>query len=317
VFCLLYAVSTYLVIGQIGGEVDLDRARYQIVGASAVAALGYVVLAALFKLSKIEMAAMAINGVIVLLSITRTFLLVLFTQALVFVGQVRRVFSPRLIAVGVLGLVALVGVLTFGERQVVRWQERITGSGSSTYIEYQTVYTRLSEWEFMLSDWTKSTDNFLIGSGIAARTTYFKSRELGGGSDFMVGFGHNQHLSMPFTAGAVGGLPLLFLQFFQAWLAWRFLRQTIRSPHLRSDAVFLGAWGAAIVLGYFALNLVSPTFAVRAMSLWFGVGTGLLLGAQALFDPINRPSRAPPTQPRGSGGFAPRSGRWSGSEPAR
>jgi hypothetical protein len=298
IFCLLYAGSAYLTFDASAGGVDLEKVRFQIVGASAIAALGYVVLAALFKLTKIEIAATALNGLIVLLSITRTYLLVLLAQAAVYIGQVRKVFSPRLIAAGVLGFVALAGVLTYGQQQVVRWEDRIVGSGGSDFTEYQTVYTRLSEWQFMLTDWTLSPDHFLFGSGIAARTTYYKPRELGTGSEFMIGFGHNQHLSMPFTAGAVGGLPLLFLQWFQAFVAWRFLRHTIRMPHLRGDAVFLGAWGATIILGYLTLNMFSATFTVRGMSLWFGIGTGLLLGAQALFDPDNAPRKAQPAAPR-------------------
>jgi hypothetical protein len=297
-FCLLYAGSAYLTFDASAGGVDLERVRFQIVGSSAIAALGYAVLAALFKLTKVEIAATALNGLIILLSITRTYLLVLVAQATVYVGQVRRVFSPRLIIAGLLGLVALAGVFTYGQQQVLRWEDRIGSSGGSSFTEYQTVYTRLSEWQFMINSWTSSTDHFLFGAGIAAKTTYYKPLGLGSGSEFMIGFGHNQHLSMPFTAGAVGGFPLLFLQWFQVFAAWRFLRHTIRTPHLRSDAVFLGAWGATILIGCFTLNMFAATFTVRGMSLWFGIGTGLLLGVQALFDPVNTPRKGQPAAPR-------------------
>lgn len=299
VFCLLYAGSAFIMFNLTSGGIDYDRVRFQIVGASSIAALGYVVLAALFRLGKIEMAAVVVNAVFVLLSITRSFLVVVGVQGSVFLGKVRQVFSPRLIMLGMAGVVALVGVIGFGQRQVVRWEERIGGSGSG-YVEYQTVYTRLSEWDFMLSDWTKSSDHFLFGSGMAARTTYYKPRELGGGSEYMIGFGHNQHLSLLFTSGAVGGLPLLFLQFFQGFLAWRFLRRTINYPHLRNDAVFLGAWGATMILGNLAANTLAAAFSVRGISLWLGIGTGLLLGAQALFDPENAPRRPRAAAPRAS-----------------
>jgi hypothetical protein len=298
IFCLLYSGSAYLIFNASAGGIDLERIRFQIVGASAIAALGYFVLAALFKLTKVEIAATALNGVIVLLSVTRTYLVVLVAQAAVYVGQVRRIFSPQLIAAGLLGFVALAGVLTYGQRQILRWEDRIVGGGGSDFTEYQTVYTRFSEWQFMLNEWTLSPENFLFGSGIAARTTYYIPRELGTGSEFMIGFGHNLHLSMPFTAGVVGGLPLLFLQWFQAFAAWRFLRHAIRTPRLRNDAVFLGAWGATIIIGYLTLNMFSAAFAVRGMSLWFGIGTGLLLGAQALFDPDNAPRKATPAAAR-------------------
>jgi hypothetical protein len=38
----------------------------------------------------------------------------------------------------------------------------------------------------------------------------------------------------------------------------------------------------------------------RGSSLWFGIGTGLLLGAQAMFDPANRPGAATRAPPRAS-----------------
>jgi hypothetical protein len=290
VFCLLYAVASYFITNLIKGGIDVEKVRFEIIGASVIAAIGYAVLAALFKLTKIEIAAMAVNGALVLISVTRSYLLVFAAQATVFIGHIRRVFSPRVIA---LGVVALLGVLTYGQQQLSRWDTRILGGGRSDFQEYQTFYTRFSEWDFMLRAWTESSSSFLFGSGLAARTIYFLPRELGGGTEFMIGFGHNQHLSMLFTAGIVGGIPLLLLQWYQVYLGWRFLRQTIRFPHLRNDVVFLGAWGATMILGHNAINIVSATFTTRGFSLWFGIGTGLLLGAQALFDPANAARTAP------------------------
>jgi hypothetical protein len=300
VFCFLYAIAAYFIFDRTSGGVDFERVRFQIIGASAVGALGYVVLAPLFKLSKIELAAMAANVIILLISVTRSFLLAFGAQAAIFIGQIRRVFSPRLIALGVLGAFALLGLLTYGQNQLIRWSDRILGGGGSGFSEYQTVYTRLSEWEFMLRAWLQSFDHFLFGSGIAEKAYYFLPREAGGGTEFMVGFGHNQIISLIFTAGLVGGLPLVLLQWMHVLRAWRFLRAVIRMPHLRTDAVFLGAWGATIILGHNATNLLASTFSGRGSSLWFGIGTGLLLGAQALFDPANVPRTAQRALPRAS-----------------
>jgi hypothetical protein len=300
VFCFLYAIAAYFIFDRTAGGIDFEKVRFQIIGASAAGALGYVVLAPLFKLSKIELAAMLANVVILLISVTRSFLLAFGAQAAIFIGQIRRVFSPRLIALGVLGAFALLGLLTYGQSQLLRWSDRILGGGGSGFSEYQTVYTRLSEWEFMLRAWLQSSDHFLFGSGIAAKAYYFLPREAGGGSEFMIGFGHNQIFSIIFTAGLVGGLPLVLLQGVHVWRAWRFLRNAIRLPHLRTDAVFLGAWGATIILGHNATNLLASTFAGRGSSLWFGIGTGLLLGAQALFDPANARQSTPRPAPRAS-----------------
>jgi hypothetical protein len=296
-FCLFYALSAYFIYDFIVGGVNLEAVRFQIVGASAIAALGYVALAVLFRLTRIEQAAMLANGIIVLLSITRSYLLALLAQNSIFAGRIGRVFRPRLILLGVAAAIGILAFLSFGEGQLLRWENRMTGSGSNL-TQYQTLYTRLSEWDFMFRAWTSSIGHFLFGTGMASRTTYFNAAEFGGGSEFMIGFGHNLHLSMPFVAGAIGGLPLLFVQWFQAYLAWRFLRQTIASPHLRNDAVFLGAWGATIILGFAANNMVAAAFTTRGISFWFGIGTGLLLGAQARFDPVNARRSAPIAAPR-------------------
>lgn len=292
IFCLLYAISGYFIYDFMSGGVDLQNVRFQIIGASAMAALGYAVLAVLFRLSRVEQAAMIINGVILVLSITRSFILVALAQGSPFIGRIRRVFSPRLILVGAAALIGLFAFLYFGQSQLLRWEDRISGSGSN-YSEYQTLYTRLSEWTFMFGEWTQSLRHFFLGSGMAAQSIYEVPLELGGGTEFMIGFGHSLHLSLPFIAGAVGGLPLLLVQWYQAFLGWRFLRRTIAYPHLRNDAVFLGAWGGTILLGFFAINFVSAPFVTRNVSLWFGIGTGLLLGAQARFDPDNAPRRNP------------------------
>jgi hypothetical protein len=74
VFCLLYAVAAYFMSILIKGAIDFEKVRFEIIGASVIAAIGYATLAALFKLSKLEIAAMAINGVIVLISVTRSYL---------------------------------------------------------------------------------------------------------------------------------------------------------------------------------------------------------------------------------------------------
>jgi hypothetical protein len=295
--CLFYSLSAYFIYDFLSGGVDLEAVRFQIIGASAIAALGYLTLAVLFKLTRIEQAAMLANGVIVLLSITRSFLLAVLVQGSVFAGRIRQVFQTRLIVLGGVGAFVLLAVLSFGQSQLLRWEGRMAGTGSA-YTEYETLYTRLSEWEFMLRAWTSSIGHFLFGTGIASRTSYHTAFSRSGGTEFMIGFGHNMHLSMPFVGGVIGGLPLLFLQWFQAYLAWRFLRQTIASPKLRNDAVFLGAWGATIILGFAAINTVSAAFTTRGVSLWFGIGTGLLLGIQARFDPANIGRSAPVAMPR-------------------
>lgn len=287
VLCMGYAISTFLIFNATSGGIDVDKVRYQIIGASNMAALGYVVLLVMFRLSYLQLATLLINLAILLLSVTRTFLLSFIAQAMVVALEFRRLFTLRMIMLGALALCVVAGALSLGSGQVLRWEDRLgeeTGAGT---MRDETLNTRLSEWEFMSREWTASPGNFMFGSGFAAKTTYFYSREVGGYSESMVGFGHNQHLSMLFNGGFLGGFPLLALMWFNGLMAFRFLRQTARRPDMRSDLVFLGAWGATMILGFLVADILSSTFGTRGPALWYGVGTGLLLGAQACFDPEN------------------------------
>ena len=97
-----------------------------------------------------------------------------------------------------------------------------------------------------------------------------------------VGFGHNQHLSLLFVGGLMGGAPLLVLQFVQGWWALRLIRPLLRIGRAQPDLAFLGSWGALVVIGTLASNFFSSSFGSRGFSLWYGIGTGLLLGARTL-----------------------------------
>lgn len=285
--CLPYTLAAFIIYNATSGGIDFARIRYQIIGTSSLAALGLLVTFAMFRLSPVQTITMVTNLAILLVSVTRTFLVVLMAQGLVVLAGLRHVVGKRLLAGGLV-VIALVGAaLYFAGDQVARWQARLGGAGGSEMVRDQTFFTRLSEWEFMLRSWTGSFSNFLFGSGFAARTQYFETRELGGQEQFMIGFGHNQHLSMLFNGGLLGGLPLLLLMIWFGWLAIRFLHGAARSRRRDSHVVFLGAWGATIVIGSLVSDLFAASFILRGQALWYGIGTGLLLGAQARFDPAN------------------------------
>lgn len=292
VFCLGFAVMFYFyeTISRVG--VDVNSVRYQIIGTSSIAALGYLALALLFRLSRIEMIATAANGVLLLISVTRLFLLAGAAQVAAIALEFRRSFSPRMLLAGGLLVIAAIGTTIFASEQLLRWQDRLLGRGSNR-TEYVTVYTRLSEVDYMYNHWLATPSTMMFGNGFAARTLYYYPPETRIPPESMIGFGHNQYVSMLFTGGMVGGGPLILLQILHGLIAFQFLRRVARNGHLRSDVVFLGAWGATIILGMLAANLFSSSFGLRGTSLWYGLGTGLLLGARALFDPENYPrSRA-------------------------
>lgn len=284
--CLPYAIMMFLIYKYTAGGIDFTRVRYQVIGASSVASLGLLVTYAAFRLSPVQLATIALNLAILLVSVTRTFLVVLAAQGLVLLSGARGLISRRLF-VALIGIVVLVGgAIVFGSDQLLRWQDRLGGQGQFSDRD-QTVFTRMTEWQFMFESWTQSLSNFMFGSGFNAATQYFESMELGGRAQSTIGFGHNQHLSMLFNGGLLGGAPLLVLMTWFVIRAVRFLRAAPRAQRPDSDIIFLGAWGATIVIGIFASDFFSASFGMRGQALWYGIGTGLLLGAQARFDPAN------------------------------
>ncbi|MFC0588677.1 hypothetical protein ACFFF7_04565 [Novosphingobium aquiterrae] len=291
--CLPYALAAFVIFNATSGGIDFSRVRYQIIGSSSMAALGLFVTLAIFRLSAVQIFTLIANFGILLVSVTRTFLIVLVAQGAVMLTGLRHIVSRRLMVAltGMIGMAA--GAVIFAGDQLARWQARLGGAGGSETVRDQTYFTRLSEWQFMLGSWTSSIKNVLFGSGFAARTRYFETKELGGGEQFMIGFGHNQHISMLFNGGIVGGLPLLLLMLWFGVLAIRFLRNAARAGKPDSDVIFLGAWGATIIIGFLVSDVFAASFILRGEALWYGIGTGLLLGVQARFDPANAHLYAP------------------------
>lgn len=293
VACLVYAIAAFFTTLLQRGTIDITQVRFEIVGNSVIAALAYLTLLLTFRLNRVELGTMLINFALVFLSVTRTYLIVVLSQALPALQNARRLFGPRIV-VYVLVATAVIGtILVSGQFGVERWAERLQNRGSTSGQDI-TYLTRASEWQFMWDGFLSSVESFLFGNGFVAETMYWIPKEVGGGFEISVGFGHNQYLSMLFTAGFVGAMPLIVVQLQQAWRAYRFLLAAIRSGRSESELLFLGAWGAMIVLGMLSANYLLSTFGSRGSSLWFGIGTGMLLGVQAWFDPLNRrlPRRA-------------------------
>lgn len=279
--CLGYAISEFLIVLIFQGGVDIANIRYQIQGSSTIAALGLIVLTLMFKLSWAEMAAGTITAAIAFLSVTRTNLVILASQGISLFPEFRRILRPRLLVVISFGACVLAIFLIYGGESADRWVQRLfvggdVGGADPTYL------TRLHEWQYMWGEFLSSADKFFFGSGLTAETYYWLPRDVAGGGDFSsIGFGHNQHLSLLFTAGIIGGFPILLLQFVQGWRGVWFIAESRLMAVNHLDVVFLGAWGATIVIGTVAANFFSSCFGDRGYSLWYGIGTGLLLGSIA------------------------------------
>lgn len=163
-----------------------------------------------------------------------------------------------------------------------RWTQRLLNREEAVG-EDITLYTRESEWNFMTDAFLKSERSILFGNGIAARTVWYSPRKVSSVAQGSLGYGHNQPLSLLFIGGLVGGGFLLAVQFLQFFQSFSLLTRLARFRLPYSDTLFLAAWGATIILGVIAATFLSSVLNSRGWALWYGLGTGLFLGARARY----------------------------------
>ncbi|BEU98980.1 hypothetical protein [Novosphingobium olei] len=282
VAALAYVISGFVVQRLVNGPIDFETVRFQILGGATIPAIGYLECMALFGLTLTEIGAMGSAFVLLFLSITRTYLMSAAVQLAPLAAGANRLIGPRLIAAIVVVSIFGVGFLVYGGEGVTRWTDRLYTQRTSSGEDY-TLYTRQSEWDFMIKHFEETTQTLVSGNGFAAVTTYYYPREVGGGSENSIGFGHSQHLSLLFIAGIAGGGTLLAVQFWQFFNAVMLLIRLARSKFDGSDLLFLAAWGSSIIIGCIVANFFSSIFNSRGWSLWYGVGTGLFIGARARY----------------------------------
>ncbi|WP_225207530.1 hypothetical protein [Novosphingobium huizhouense] len=283
VLCLAFILLGVVVLRFNSGSIDFSSTRYEILSGATIPALGYIECMILFGLSITEAAGVFSGTILVVLSVTRTYLISALVQFIALLLGWRTLLLPRLPLVFAVGTIAAAGMVVFGGSELDRWSDRIFAQRTRSGEDY-TYYTRKSEWDYMIGAFTRSNRTILFGNGIAARTIWYNPREIGGGVALgSVGFGHGEHISLLFIGGLVGGGLLLVLQFVQAIQSFQLLARLALRPRENSDLLFLAGWGATIILGAFAANFFSSILGNRSWALWYGVGTGLFLGARARY----------------------------------
>jgi hypothetical protein len=144
----------------------------------------------------------------------------------------------------------------------------------------------------MLQSFQSSAETVLFGNGLAAVTSLtgpdavLAASIVGQQSVSLhsVGFGHENYVSILFVAGVFGGCGLLLLQFLNGCQSLLLIRR-IESGNWkdREAAARVGLWGALIVIGELTYGLFGGTMGDRGISLWFGIGTGMLYWARCSF----------------------------------
>lgn len=282
ILCLGYVISGVFVYSLVSGSIDFETVRFQILSAATIPALGYLEGLVLFGLSLTEWGAMGGAFVVVFLSVTRTYLISIMVQLASLLPGAQRLIGPRLVAMIVAGAIFVAGLAVFGSNSLDRWTDRLLNRETQVG-EDITLYTRESEWNFMTDAFLKSERSILFGNGIAARTVWYAPKKVSSVALGSLGFGHNQPLSLLFIGGLVGGGFLLAVQFLQFFQSFSLLTRLARFRLPYSDTLFLAAWGAAIILGVVAATFLSSVLNSRGWALWYGLGTGLFLGARARY----------------------------------
>jgi hypothetical protein len=289
--CGFFLIARVFTIAVTSG-IDVSTIRYEILGASINAGLGLIALRLLFRATLIDFLLILLSLGLVLLSVTRTQLVVMVTQFLVYLRVASIVFTKKFVLrVALISSFLLITVVADQLLQTGladRWMDRLFVTSAQG--EDPTLLTREAESAFMQGAILNGPSEFLFGNGIAAETSLIGAAAeaaasiVGEGSvDFhMSGFGHEFYLSVLFVAGVLGGIPMLGLLFWQAIQAVSFLPLCRRAPNVQKDIVQLGTWGATIVIGMVTYGFLASPMTDRPTSLWYGVGVGLLAGCRSL-----------------------------------
>jgi hypothetical protein len=266
--CLIFVVVHLVIVSMTKGGIDVSDSRYEVLSAATTPALAIIAIGFLKRLSKLDIIVFILNLFVSVISVTRTLLFVLAVQiAMVVAARPRSLLKPTTIkAVSALSaamLLILALDLSAGTGIAERWVERITVSKKT------------------------GADTILFGNGLAALTSLTGPEARLAGrlvgeksvSFHSIGFGHENYVSILFISGVLGGGGLLIMQFLNGLQAFTFLRK-FKLTDLNETEVHLGLWGALIVIGTLAVGFYGGTLADRDLSIWYGLGTGMLYWAR-------------------------------------
>lgn len=282
-----YSISTLIIYYIRQGGIDFLSIRFQIIGSSIIAVSALIPLSIIYRIPLFGYVAILSSSMILILSVTRTYVLVAILQIFPFTKYLIKIAGPREIFLSLVFMMSIPSIYIYTEFISDRWEQRVSARSNNEDID-PTLYARMDEWGFMLDQTFKSTSNAFFGSGFAAETEYYLPNDISKEKESDIGFGHSNHLSLIFIAGFLGGGPLLILHIWQFIQSFYFVGSVVNSRLKDSDVLFLAAWGALIVIGTFLANVLGAAFTNRSATLWYAIGTGLFLGGRACFEPQNR-----------------------------
>lgn len=292
IICIIYLSVHFILEVFMRGGLDLSVSRYEFLSGAYIAALGVFALGFGVRFRILESVISFAVLFLVVISITRTVIPIFLVQMFFVYFSIPKVISISKLRVAVLLILMPIGLFAIdvgaGLGLTDRWVGRLTVSQRAG--ADPSGLSRLAETRYMIEQFASSTETILFGNGIAAQTALSgpEARQLSqifgswSATGHGKGFGHNNHLSLLFVSGIVGGAPLLLLQFghgVQSALVGLRLRRrkTLDDKSLQYAAI----WGGLIISATLIYGFLAPTFVHRDVCLWYGVGTGLVSWAKS------------------------------------
>ena len=275
-------------------DLDLENVRYQIISGSVPLVCAYGFACIFSRDRKFTLLAILLAVLIVVVSVTRTYIIVFSISALVCLYAYSKT-AARLsgaVIIIVLGAILAVALTELFPEILGRWSDRLTHREFG--VDLSAAY-RVAEAEFQLRRLWSEGEGLLFGFGHAAKTglagdnVRLIASELGRRATVFssFGYGHNLYVGLLYVGGLVAGLPVVLALF---GLLGRGLRQLRRTAESRVDQ-FLLIWGVSAFAGYLAYGMLAGSFDDRSISFFFGVSAGLvLLGTEPVRHAANQAS---------------------------
>lgn len=274
-----------LFFGFIYHGLSTETVRYQIISGAMPLVFAYGVVAILTGGRRWMTFALLLPLLVVILSITRTYLLVfvMITFAALICMPLSKI---KAIAVRTtLLFVLLAGMVSIAYLVIPeffdRWIDRF--SLTSQHGFDLTWSTRMAEAYSQYEQMAASRMRMLFGSGPAAETYYggVWGQQIFGllgwdGMGGIGGYGHNFYFGALFVGGVLFGTLFLAMILFWPLAGLRWSKRAIKSekPH------FALLWGSTAAVGYCAYGAFGGLFIDRAMCFYFGIAFGLIFAGK-------------------------------------
>jgi hypothetical protein len=277
--------------------IDFDTVRYEILCGATAVGTAYILSRVPGGLRPYDILFALIHLIIILLSVTRTAILNVFSMAGVLIlCMAGRIARPQtLITVGLtlpLSALAIYAVaVTLPGNPIGRWIAR-TASFQTGDVDLSGV-ERESQIVFELDKLSGAGIERLIGFGIAAPGGHsaallaLVTQHGDAGIYVPTGFADHTYVCLIFLGGVLGGGPLLLAQLLWLWNSVRAIRFVLKTYPNKLSWVTMAPLA---VVGYQVSNFLAASFADRSQSIFFGLClgvTGWLTAARRREAPID------------------------------